>query len=128
MIYTTYLSKLKDIPNDAVKVFIARKSPGEEVLKKYNCMHALSLAPSQWILNKYKEHGSFKKFAERFIEERKVVTVEENREVAKILALCKENDVYLICYEKDYTKCHRSIVAKLMSNKTGIPWEEAKYD
>ena len=52
----------------------------------------------------------------------------KNREIAKILGLCVDNDVYLICYEKDYTRCHRSIVAKMIFSKIGIPWEEAKYD
>lgn len=126
MIYTTYLSKLKDIPDNAIKVCISRKPPAKETLEKYNCMHALSLAPTQWILNKYKEHGDFEKFKKSFIREREVITVEENAEIAKILRLCKENDVYLICYEKDHTKCHRSIVAELISKKLNIPWEEAK--
>lgn len=127
MIYTTYLSRLKDIPEGAIKVCISRQAP-QETLKKFNCMHALSLAPSPWLLREYKEHGDFKKFKDRFIEEKKVVTSKEKDETLKILELCKKNDVYLICYEKDYTKCHRSIVAQLISNKLGIPWEEAQHD
>lgn len=127
MIYTTYLSRLKDIPEGAIKVCISRQAP-QKTLEKFNCMHALSLAPSPWLLREYKEHGDFKKFKDRFIEEKKVVTSKERDETLKILELCKKNDVYLICYEKDYTKCHRSIVAQLISNKLGIPWEEAQHD
>lgn len=126
MIYTTYLSKLKDIPKEAIKVLIARKAPAQETLDKYNCMHALSLAPTQFLLNQYKEDGNFDKFKKIFVSEKKVVTFEEHDEIEKILELCKENDVYLICYEKDYEKCHRSIIAELISNKMNIPWQEAE--
>lgn len=127
MIYTTYLSKLKDIPKEAIKVLIARKAPAQETLDKYNCMHALSLAPTQFLLNQYKEDGNFDKFKKIFVSEKKVVTFEEHDEIEKILELCKENDVYLICYEKDYEKCHRSIIAELISNKMNIPWQEAEF-
>lgn len=125
MIYTTYLSKLKDIPESAIKICISRHAD-EELLKRYNCMHALSLAPSTWLLNSYKRHGNFEKFRKEFKREKSIVTFKEREEIAKILRLCRQNDVYLICYEKDYTKCHRSIVAAQISYRLNIPWEEAK--
>lgn len=125
MIYTTYLSKLKNIPNNAVKVCISRHV-NKDVLDKYNCKHALSLAPSSSLLKAYKEHNDFDRFEQDFRKEKSKVTVGENMEILDILKLCKENDVYLICYELDHTKCHRSIVASQIANKLNIKWEEAK--
>lgn len=125
MIYTTYLSKLKNIPDNAIKVCISRHV-NKEVLEKYNCIHALSLAPSSWLLSKYKLHGNFDKFEKDFRKEKSKATKKEHEETTKILNLCRTNDVYFICYELDHTKCHRSIVASQISNKLNIPWEEAK--
>lgn len=37
--------------------------------------------------------------------------------------LKKDSDAYLICYEKDYKKCHRYLIAKYLEEKD-IPWKE----
>lgn len=125
MIYTTYLSKLKDIPNDANKLFIALKSPGA-TLDKYNCKHCLLLAPSQELRDRYKEDKDWESFYADFKEEKTNFDDDEIEEFKEILRLCREDkDTYIICYEKDYTHCHRSIVAEGLSAKTGIDWEEA---
>ena len=36
----------------------------------------------------------------------------------------QEEDVFLICYEKEVFDCHRSILAQYMSDKYAIPWKE----
>lgn len=125
MIYTTYLSKLKDIPDNAIKVCISRYAPNN-TLEKYNCRRIDCLAPTGWLLDRYKTDKDFDRFKKSYLREISVMTIEENNTVKELLDLCVNNDVYLICYEKDYELCHRSIVAELISNKLEIPWEEAK--
>lgn len=38
-------------------------------------------------------------------------------------ALRVSKDICLICYEKDYTRCHRSILGQYFQNK-GFQWRE----
>ena len=58
MIYTTYLSNLKNLPNDekTKKYLITRWKPRNTIdVKKYNLEWAPQLAPTELTLAKYKD-------------------------------------------------------------------------
>lgn len=124
MLYTTYFSKLKSIPKNAKKLIITRFPPKWiDVDKLNNAFIVKELSPSPSILLNYKKDNDWGKYVEHFEKE-----MNEREDLKSMLSqleefLKKNNDVYLICYEKDYTKCHRYLIAKYLENK-GIPWKE----
>lgn len=118
MIYTTYLSNLKNLPNDekTKKFLITRWKPRNTIdLKKYNLTWAPNLAPTELTLAKYTDGSiNWKEFRERFINESF-----DNRlfvdGLSEIIELNNEGyDIFLICYEKDDKVCHRSILKEIL--------------
>lgn len=118
MIYTTYLSNLKNLPNDekTKKYLITRWKPRNTIdLKKYNLEWAPNLAPTELTLSKYTDGSiNWKEFRERFINESF-----DNRlfvdGLSEIIELNNEGyDIFLICYEKDDKVCHRSILKEIL--------------
>lgn len=124
MLYTTYFSKLRKIPKNAKKLIITRFPPKWIDVDKFNNTFIVKeLSPSMKILGDYKKNNDWEKYVEHFEKE-----MNEREDLKSMLSqleefLKKDNDVYLICYEKDYTKCHRYLIAKHLENK-GIPWKE----
>lgn len=118
MIYTTYLSNLKNLPNDekTKKYLITRWKPRNTIdLKKYNLEWAPNLAPTELTLSKYTDGSiNWREFRERFINESF-----DNRlfvdGLSEIIELNNEGyDIFLICYEKDDKVCHRSILKEIL--------------
>lgn len=81
----------------------------EVITRKVN--HILS--PSWQFLQKYKEEGlSWKQYTEIFLHEMSAQGIEVK--LRELKSLAEEKDVFLVCYEKDASKCHRSIVKQLI--------------
>lgn len=110
VIYTTYLSKMKDVPEDAMKVIIMRSSP-MSAQGKENTLIKQELSPSFEILMEYKKTNDWETFKSSFEEQ-----IESDKKIIPILNRIIEalefNPVALICCEKDENTCHRSILAK----------------
>ena len=109
MLYTTYISRIKDIPDDARKIIVMRYMPKSLKDPKYNLEWMPHLAPQDMILNKYKSGTiSFSELLDEFddyLNGNKLVkqTVEDIKR-----DLLEGNDIYLICCEKNHFECHRS--------------------
>jgi uncharacterized protein YeaO (DUF488 family) len=74
------------------------------------------LSPSWDLLNKAKEEKwDFDKYRQALI-----IELGESGAAAKKLwelkLIARKKDVFLVCYEKDASKCHRSIIKELMGN------------
>jgi len=100
----SYFANARKLPKDAIKIYVMRA--------RFNS----TLAPSWDLLNKAKnEKWSFKKYRIHFIKE-----ITKNKKAIdrlfEIRELAKNNDVYLICFEKDSSKCHRSILIEIIKN------------
>lgn len=71
------------------------------------------LSPSWDLLNRYKaEKWDFSKYRENFLREMNHPKCEEK--IAQLREISKTKTVFLICYEKDPSQCHRSIVKELI--------------
>lgn len=118
MLYTTYLSKLKNIPENALKLIITRFPPKYLNLNEYpNTYIVKQLAPSIQLLTQYKKNNDWNWYVKEFqleMQTRKDMIKAINR-LKEILD--DEEDVYLICYEKDYTKCHRNLIARKLQQE-----------
>ena len=121
-LYTTYLSKLKNIDTSNGIVAIIMRFP-PVILKDSNTIHVPELSPSGELLFNYKENKDFESFTEKFWNE-----INHNDKAQLAIkqieqALDNYNDVYLVCCEKDYKNCHRSILGEHFKF-LGYNWQE----
>ena len=115
MIYTTYLSNLKNLPEDSIKFLITRWKPRNTIdVKKYNLEWRPNLAPTELTLAKYKDKTiDWSEYRQRFIDE----SFENKLFMDGLQEVIDYNDqgldVFLICYEKDDKVCHRCILQEI---------------
>lgn len=117
-ILTSYFAKMHKMDfRISEPVSIARFTP-----KWYIGEKCLALAPSAKILSEYKEDGDWNKFKRHYLEE--LNHVNPNEVYHKLQKIGRGKNVVLLCFEKDYFKCHRSICAKWLRDKLGIRVQE----
>lgn len=129
MLYTTYFSQLDKLPKEAIKLVVTRYAPKDFNILKYEKLHVVSeLGPSKELLNKYnstkKEYIDWIEFKDKFIDEIEIRDDIQHNIKKIIKALSKNIDVYLICYERNYNRCHRTILAEYICNKLNYEWKE----
>jgi uncharacterized protein (DUF488 family) len=73
--------------------------------------HRLELAPTQEILDQYKNSGSWVDYEKSFLE------LLSNRKIEDILARHELNAACLLCSEDKPEKCHRRLVAEYLKEK-----------
>ena len=118
MIYTTYLSNLKNLPNDekTKKYLITRWKPRNTIdVKKYNLVWAPQLAPTELTLAKYKDGSiDWKEYRQRYIDESfsNPLFIDGLKEIVEYND--EGYDIFLICYEKNDSTCHRSILKEIL--------------
>ena len=118
MIYTTYLSNLKNLPNDekTKKYLITRWKPRNTIdVKKYNLEWAPQLAPTELTLAKYKDGSiDWKEYRQRYIDESfsNPLFIDGLKEIIEYND--EGYDIFLICYEKNDSTCHRSILKEIL--------------
>ena len=118
MIYTTYLSNLKNLPNDekTKKYLITRWKPRNTIdVKKYNLEWAPQLAPTELTLAKYKDGSiDWKEYRQRYIDESfsNPLFIDGLKEIVNYNN--EGYDIFLICYEKNDSTCHRSILKEIL--------------
>lgn len=111
MLYTSYLAKLKNLPDEGRKIIIMRWVPKYIDISKYDLEWDPRLAPSELLLSQYKEKSiSFQEFTRRFKEEMQIRP--DYNEACKDIkqSLDAGEDVYIICCEKDPFECHRTLI------------------
>lgn len=102
MLKESYLAVMKRLPQDSVKIVVTRTA---------GCV----LSPSWDLLNDYKNGKiNWDGYVERF-------TQEMNNDVCiatmrKIKWMSKNRDIFLLCYEKDSSHCHRSLLLDMISH------------
>lgn len=110
MIYTSYFSNLKNLPDNIVPISICGKAPDW-----YNGLQYKKLAPKYSFFKVWKETHDNDYYIEHYKKE-----VLENLNaysvVMELKHLCDKSlwskvDICLICYEKPQDFCHRHLVA-----------------
>lgn len=113
-LYTTYLSKMKNLPEGIVKAIIMRMPP-ISIQDIPGIVHIPQLSPKIDVLKAYKVNNDFEEFTEKFNEQ-----MYTDPETMKYLNLLMEglehNEVAIICCEKDPNVCHRSLIAKYLTS------------
>lgn len=123
MLYTSYMSKLNTIPDDAIKILITQWK-GKIDIDKYNMIWKPELSPNDlasWHNGTMTKQDMFNRFKEQ------LGRPPYSEAVNEIINYLKDDkDVYLICYCKDLCDCHRRLVALHIQEKANITWEEYK--
>lgn len=112
-LYTTYASNLKNVPKGVVICSIMQMPLA--FMKKEGIVNIPQLAPLTKNLVAYKRGGSWETFEAKFKEQ-----MYSNKDTIDYLILLMEaldeddNDVCLVCCEKDNTYCHRRLIAEYL--------------
>ena len=120
-LYTTYVSNMKKIPQGIMKAIIMRfplairEDPYTKIVTQ--------LSPKSDILLKYKKDKDWEAYTKSI--NRQMDTDPETIEYLNQLQDCLDNnnDVCLICCEKDYLHCHRSLIGERFKF-LGYEWQE----
>lgn len=123
MIYTSYLAN-KSIPKRAIKTMVTRYVP--KSVRVSSIRWNPQLAPEEDLLKEYKNGNiSWEDYRIQFLEYAR--NNESFNYTLQCIINCSEGgrDVYLLCYEKDDSKCHRSLIREILIEK-GIDCEEFK--
>ncbi len=112
---TSYFGRAQSLPKHFNLVSIARYTP-----YWWTGAKAPQLAPTENILINYKRDGDWDKYMARFQME--VLNRLNPKKIAENLEIYfgNSNPVCLLCYEKDADRCHRSLVARWLSENTNI--------
>ena len=124
MLYTSYISNMKNLP-EGKYVLVTRWAPKSLDLSKFDdASWEPILAPSDTLLASYKNRAMTKtEMFDKYKESLGSLACEELI-LSLVQKVRQEEDVFLICYEKEVFDCHRSILAQYMSDKYAIPWKE----
>lgn len=119
-IYTSYFARAKRLPDGIVPVSISLWPP-----RDYSGARTQLLAPSKGILSEYKANPDWGRYVERFSAE-----ILSQRDAAAVIGILEGmsggKDVCLLCFEKDPSACHRSLVAEwLGANGADVAGEYA---
>lgn len=124
MLYTSYISNMRNLP-EGKYVLITRWAPKSLDLSKFDDAEWKPLlAPADNLLAQYKNGAmtkvemlnKYQEFLRNDLSAKLLI-----KELAEIAAT---KDVFLICYEKEVFDCHRSVLAKFISDEYEIPWKE----
>lgn len=118
MLYSTYISNIKNLSEEQQSniLNIARFFKSEKFKKD------MRLCPSYELLQAYKTGNiDWDDFEHAFKEQMK--SGQTLIALRELYTICKTNDVILVCYEKDYTYCHRRLIGEFLE-QYGIEYKE----
>lgn len=121
MIYTSYFGRLKNIPDDIVRVTICGGVP-----EWYHGLQYKKVAPKYGFFQEYKKNGDQNYYISHYQSE--VLDHLSQKEVYSDLMKLTNNakDIVLLCYEKPEDFCHRHLLAEWL-HKGGFPCEEYSF-
>lgn len=117
MLYTTYFSRLKHLPEGVVPVSICGKAPDG-----YKGLQYKTLAPKWGFFSEYKKTRDAHYYVKCF-NEQVLADLDANEVYNTLLSMAGSPDIALVCYETPEKFCHRHIVANWF-RENGIPIKE----
>lgn len=110
MIYTTYFAKLRKLPTDIVPISISRFPP-----KNVHVHECKLLAPSPQLLRSYKATGDWNAYVTTY-NNTVLSTLSPHGLIESLKIISNGQNFALVCFEKDYLHCHRSLVAEWLKS------------
>ena len=108
-VYTSYLALLKKMPENAIKLLVVRYPP--KIKQEVPNLHLVKeLAPSEELFKEHRSNKNWELYVEKFKKE--LETPKAQKYLSRIVERVNEGEtVFLICYEKEHERCHRSVLA-----------------
>lgn len=124
MLYTTYFANIDKVPNDCINLAVTRFPP--KWINQGDSPHIAivkELSPSKELLLQYKEDDNWEEYIGSFNAE-----MINRKDMVAMLQTVKDlldkgKSVCFTCYEKDYSRCHRSLLGRYFQDK-GYEWTE----
>ena len=117
-IYTSYFARAGRLPESIVPISISLWPP-----KDYRGAAIRTLAPTKGILTEYKASPDWDRYVKRFSAE-VLNGLDPDEVLAAIARITGGRDACLLCFERDESKCHRTLVAEwLAANGAGVAGE-----
>lgn len=117
MIYTSYFRNLKNIPKNVVRISICENSPDW-----YNGLHYTKLAPKYRLYREWKLIHDDQYYMNCFWSQ-VLSRLDVDEVYRELMALSKNSDIVLLCYERPNIFSHRKIVSDWL-NAGGYRVEE----
>ncbi len=125
MLYTTYYNNMKNLPQDYIKIIISLYPPKWiKIDNSKNIFHSLSLAPNPNDFNEFQKTKNYDAYFSKIIQKIQLDINSIDLINNILIALSHNKNIVLICYEKDYTQCHRYLLAKYLKETYNIEWQE----
>ena len=130
-LYTTYISNLKNIPNDIKSnslIAIIMRFP-LFYPKEDNIVLVPELSPNTDIFTEYKKTHNWSVFENKFKEQmfNDDITIGALNNLMAVLDSEDGNDVVLVCCEKNNEFCHRRLIGEYLKS-LGYEWKELKHN
>lgn len=110
-IYTSYFGNIRNLNKEGIKaICVAIGKP-----KFLNVPQMLNVCPTRYMISGACSHEEYLNLYDRIL-----ASQDANKVVEQIKALSDGQDVALCCYEKPGDFCHRHILAKWITENTGI--------
>jgi uncharacterized protein YeaO (DUF488 family) len=121
MIYTSYRSNVKNIPikEDTKIILVYRYGPPIE--NRSDIIQYRDLGPTAQLFTDYSRYKNWADYKIKYIDQL-YNNAFSNRQFGKLIEMAKNYNVILICYEKDYLHCHRSLLATELQYSTDIKY------
>lgn len=116
-IYTSYFAKGKTLKANKVMMIGITLYPPTNI----KCPNMPSLAPTHSIL--YDKYKTDERYTHRYLSE-VLSKLDPEKVLSDIRTISHGQDVALCCYEKPEDFCHRHILAKWLTDNTGVTIEE----
>ncbi len=102
-----FYSRRKDFCKDSLNSILSKKG--------INYLDISELGTPKELRNELRNTGNFEAFRKEYLKILKTKFLE----LKKITSLMNEHNVVLLCFEKDYTQCHRTIIAEEIKRLNG---------
>ena len=120
MIYTSYFTKLKSLPDNVIPISICGKAPDW-----YKGLQYKKLAPKYDFFIKWKDNHDNDYYTKCF-NDQVLDKLDVEDTVSELIDPHSGIDIALICYEKPEEFCHRHLVAEWL-RKNGFKCEEYRF-
>ena len=110
---------------NSTSTFIVNNSKAFEIAEEFHPYWHNLTQGARKLLSQYKQNNDWEWYVKEF-----QIEMQTRKDMIKAIDRLKEilddeEDVYLICYEKDCTRCHRNLIAKRLQ-KEGYSCKELK--
>jgi uncharacterized protein (DUF488 family) len=106
---------IRELPLSRKPGFSKKALAGMLNLSGFEYVHMVDLGCPKPVRNRYREDGNWKRYTDGFLKYLK----KQEAAIAELSGLVSSSNCALLCFEADYSFCHRSMVANAVHEYCG---------